>query len=165
MFGEKKKRIVFHPVLFFPMCLPVTVSHSMTCQRGLEGSEQTTVSFSTLRGDEAPRARQRTSARTWRLLSVLHITALKGCTLKKQSIWVYQSEMFFFVFLFCFFFCILLVILTKLGMNAALMECKSLPEGLVWCREQITLELKTKQSALETANEYVLYCIMYRISS
>lgn len=42
------ERIVFHAVLFFPMCLPVAVSHSMTCQRGLEGSERTVVSFSTL---------------------------------------------------------------------------------------------------------------------
>lgn len=42
------ERIVFHAVLFFPMCLPVAVSHSMTCQRGLEGSERTAVSFSTL---------------------------------------------------------------------------------------------------------------------
>lgn len=36
-----------------------------------------------------------------------------------------------------------------------------LPEGLVWCREQIALELKPQQSALGIANEYVLYGIVY----
>lgn len=35
-----------------------------------------------------------------------------------------------------------------------------LPEELVCCREQITLELKTQQSALGILNEYVFYCIM-----
>lgn len=40
-----------------------------------------------------------------------------------------------------------------------------LPEGLVWWREQITLELKTQQSALEIASEYVLYGIEHSIWS
>lgn len=70
---------------FFRMCLPVTVSHSMTCQRGLRRSEPAAVSFSTLRGGEAPCACQRTSPRTWRLLSMLHITGLKGYTLKTNK--------------------------------------------------------------------------------
>lgn len=36
-----------------------------------------------------------------------------------------------------------------------------LPEELVCCREQITLELKTQQSALGILNEYVFYHIVY----
>lgn len=142
MFREKKDR-VSPCFVFFPTCLPVTVSHSMTRQRRLEGSEPTTVSVSILRGDEAFRRCQRTFSRTWRLLSMLHITALKG----EGKVVLFLFFVLVFVFVFVFKHHISNPNKT-INRYSTYGKPIILPEGPVWCSDQMTLELKTSQSQM-----------------